>query len=423
MNILIIGSGGREHTLGWKIKQSPLTDQLFFMPGNAGTAALGTNIKLSPCDFEAVKRAVMGNQIDLVVVGPEEPLVKGIVDFFGNDDQLSQVKIVGPSQEGARLEGSKEYAKEFMIRHEIPTARYLSVTCETFEQGKQFLSELKPPYVLKADGLAAGKGVLILNDYNEACAELNSMLNGKFGVAGKTVVIEEFLSGIELSVFVLTDGHNYVILPEAKDYKRVGVADTGLNTGGMGAVSPVPFADELFMEKVRQRIVEPTINGLKQEKIPYKGFVFLGLIKVGNDPFVIEYNVRMGDPETEVVMPRLKNDLVELLVATANQQLAHVMVESDPRTAVTVVLVSGGYPGDYKKGIPVRNLQKVDGSIVFHAGTDIREGEVVTNGGRVFAITSMGKSIEAARDLSLKNGAVIGFDGKYYRKDIGFDLI
>lgn len=423
MNILIIGSGGREHTLGWKMKQSPLADQLFFMPGNAGTAALGTNIKLSPNDFQAVKRAVLGNKIDLVVVGPEEPLVKGIVDFFGNDEQLAPIRIVGPSQEGARLEGSKEYAKQFMLRNEIPTARYLSVTSDTFDQGKKFLSELKPPYVLKADGLAAGKGVLILNDYDEACTELDSMLNGKFGAAGKTVVIEEFLSGIELSVFVLTDGKNYVILPEAKDYKRVGEGDAGLNTGGMGAVSPVPFADEVFMEKVRQRIVEPTINGLKQEKIPYKGFVFLGLIKVGNEPFVIEYNVRMGDPETEVVMPRLKNDLVELLVATADQQLANAKVESDPRTAVTVVLVSGGYPGDYKKGLPVRNLEKVDGSILFHAGTDVCANEVVTNGGRVFTLTSMGKSIVAARDISLKNAAVVGFDGKYYRKDIGFDLI
>lgn len=423
MNILIIGSGGREHTLGWKIKQSPLTDQLFFMPGNAGTAALGTNIKLNPNDFEAVKRAVLRNEVDLVVVGPEEPLVNGIVDFFGHDNELSQVKIIGPSQEGARLEGSKEYAKLFMKRHEIPTARYLSVTSESFDKGKQFLSELRPPYVLKADGLAAGKGVLILNDYNEACGELDSMLNGKFGAAGKTVVIEEFLSGIELSVFVLTDGQSYLILPEAKDYKRVGIGDTGLNTGGMGAVSPVPFADELFMEKVRQRIVVPTIDGLKQEKIPYKGFIFLGLIQVGNDPFVIEYNVRMGDPETEVVLPRLKNDLVELMVATANQKLANMKIESDPRTAVTVVLVSGGYPGDYKKGLSVRNLEKVDGSIVFHAGTDTYGGEVVTNGGRVFAITSMGKGIAMARDTSLKNAAVVGFEGKYFRKDIGFDLI
>lgn len=423
MNILIIGSGGREHTLGWKLKQSPHADNLFFLPGNAGTSLLGVNIKLKISDFEAVKRFVLNNDIDLVVVGPEEPLVLGIVDFFSHDARLSGVKIIGPSKEGARLEGSKEYAKLFMMRHGIPTAQYFSVSSANFTEGEDFLRKINPPYVLKADGLAAGKGVLILNDYDEACAELNSMLNGKFGAAGKTVVIEEFLSGIELSVFILTDGENFVLLPEAKDYKRIGISDTGLNTGGMGAVSPVPFADEAFMEKVKQRIIIPTVEGLKDEGIPYKGFLFFGLIKVDNDPFVIEYNVRMGDPETEVVMPRLRNDLLELLLATANGKVSSVKVNSDERTAVTVVLVSGGYPGDYKKGIVVSDINKVDGSIVFHSGTDLRNDEVVTNGGRVFAITSFGRDIISARDLSLKNAAIVNFEGKYFRKDIGFDLI
>lgn len=423
MNILIIGSGGREHTLGWKLKQSPNADNLFFLPGNAGTSLLGVNINLNINDFEAVKRFVLTNDVELVVVGPEEPLVLGVVDFFSGDAQLSNVKIIGPSKEGARLEGSKEYAKLFMMRHGIPTARYFSVSSSNFAEGQNFLRKINPPYVLKADGLAAGKGVLILNDYDEACSELNSMLNGKFGAAGKTVVIEEFLSGIELSVFILTDGENFVLLPEAKDYKRVGISDTGLNTGGMGAVSPVPFADEAFMEKVKQRIIIPTVEGLKEENIPYKGFLFFGLIKVDNDPFVIEYNVRMGDPETEVVMPRLRNDLLQLLLATANGKLSSVKVNSDERTAVTVVLVSGGYPGDYKRGIVVSDIKKVDGSIVFHSGTDLRNDEVVTNGGRVFAITSFGRDIISARDLSLKNAAIVKFEGKYFRKDIGFDLI
>lgn len=423
MNILVIGSGGREHTLGWKLKHSPHADKLFFMPGNAGTSALGTNINLNPNDFEAVKRHVLLNTIELVVVGPEEPLVLGIVDFFADDAQLANVKIIGPSKEGARLEGSKEYAKQFMLRHNIPTARYLAVSAQNFEQGKNFLKKLNPPYVLKADGLAAGKGVLILSDYDEACSELNSMLNGKFGAAGKTVVIEEFLSGIELSVFVLTDGKHFVLLPEAKDYKRVGVGDTGLNTGGMGAVSPVPFADSSFMEKVRQRIIVPTVEGLKKEAISYKGFIFFGLIKVGNDPYVIEYNVRMGDPETEVVMPRLKNDLLEMFIATSEGRLLSVETNCDERTAVTVVLVSGGYPGDFSKGIPVFNTDKVDGSFLFHSGTDIQNRHVVTNGGRVFAITSFGRDIISARDQSLKNAAQLDFEGKYYRNDIGFDLI
>jgi phosphoribosylamine---glycine ligase len=423
MNILVLGSGGREHALGWRIRQSPLTDKLFFAPGNAGTSSVGTNLELNPNDFPTIKDVVLRNKINLVVVGPEEPLVKGIVDFFTNDPDLANITIIGPSKEGARLEGSKEYAKEFMLRHNIPTARYFSVTRNNKEEGRQFLSSLKPPYVLKADGLAAGKGVLIINDFDEACHELDQMLGGKFGAAGKTVVIEEFLSGIELSVFVLTDGSNYVLLPEAKDYKRIGEGDNGLNTGGMGAVSPVPFADVTFMQKVETRIIQPTVAGLKQENITYKGFIFFGLIKVNEEPFVIEYNVRMGDPETEAVMPRLKNDLVELLIATGNETLQQHESTVDSRIAVTVVMVSGGYPDDYEKGIPIENLNEVDGSLAFHAGTTSKNNTIVTNGGRVFAITSFGSSIEEARSLSLKNAKKISYQGKYFRNDIGFDLI
>ncbi len=423
MNLLIIGSGGREHTFGWKIKQSPLADKLFFAPGNAGTSFLGTNIKVNSNDFDAIKKIVLSNNIDLVVVGPEEPLVLGIVDFFESDPDLANVKIIGPSKKGANLEGSKDFAKQFMLRHNIPTAKYLSVTSQNFEEGKSFLKKLPPPYVLKADGLAAGKGVLILNNFNEACDELNKMLTGKFGSAGKTVVIEEFLSGIELSVFVLTDGENYVILPEAKDYKKIGINDSGPNTGGMGAVSPVPFANKEFMDKVEKQIIIPTVNGIKAEKIPYRGFIFFGLIKVNDQPYVIEYNVRMGDPETEVVFPRLKNDLIELFYATANKKLESVKIESDKKTAVTVVVVSGGYPNEYTKGLPVTGISKIDGSILFHSGTDIRNNVTVTNGGRVFAITSFGPDIASARNQSLKNAAVINFENKYFRNDIGFDLL
>lgn len=423
MNILVIGSGGREHAFGWRIKQSALTDKLFFAPGNAGTAALGTNLAVNPNDFKAIKALVLKHRIKLVVVGPEEPLVRGIVDFFGADDELGGVTIIGPSKLGATLEGSKDFAKQFMLRHQIPTARYLTVTAQTSEEGKAFMKDLMAPYVLKADGLAAGKGVVILDDYKEACAELDRMLGGKFGAAGNSVVIEEFLSGIELSVFVLTDGKDYFILPEAKDYKRIGEGDKGLNTGGMGAVSPVPFADEAFMRKVEERIIIPTVNGLDKDQIAYKGFVFFGLIKVGDEPFVIEYNVRMGDPETEAVIPRLKNDLVELLLATAQGKLSDQKAIVEKRTAVTLVLVSGGYPEQYKKGLAVQGVDKVDASLVFHAGTTVQNNQMVTNGGRVFAVTSFGNTIEEARSVSLKNAERIHFAGRNYRKDIGFDLI
>lgn len=423
MNVLVLGSGGREHAFGWKIKQSPLAGQLFFAPGNAGTAELGTNLSVDPNDFETVKKTVLDNNIRLVVVGPEEPLVRGIIDSFAADETMKGVTIIGPSQKGAQLEGSKDFAKQFMQRHNIPTAGYLSVTASNVAHGKAFMKTLKAPYVLKADGLAAGKGVLIIDDYNEACLELDNMLSGKFGAAGNTVVIEEFLSGIELSVFVLTDGKNYVVLPEAKDYKRIGEGDTGLNTGGMGAVSPVPFADAAFMQKIEDRIIRPTVNGLAKENIPYKGFIFLGLIKVNNEPYVIEYNVRMGDPETEVVMPRLTSDLLELLMAAGKGTLGQQKCDVDPRTAVTMVMVSGGYPGSYQKGIKVTGVNSADKSIVFHAGTTLNNGETVTAGGRVFAVTSFGSSIEEARQQSLNNVQKINFDGKYFRKDIGFDLM
>ena len=379
--------------------------------------ALGVN------DFEGIKALVLEQAIDLVVVGPEEPLVRGLVDFFKADVVLQKVAVVGPSAAGARLEGSKDFAKQFMQRHNIPTARYLSVSAANVPEGRAFMKQLPPPYVLKADGLAAGKGVLIIDDYEEASAELDRMLGGKFGAAGHTVVIEEFLSGIELSVFVLTDGRDYVVLPEAKDYKRIGEGDTGLNTGGMGAVSPVPFADASFMQKVEERIVRPTVAGIASEGIDYKGFVFFGLIKVNNDPYVIEYNVRMGDPETEVVLPRMKNDLVDLLRAVGEGRLGSIHLEVDERTALTMVLVSGGYPDAYKKGLPVQGLDKVKDSLVFHAGTSGKGGQVYTNGGRVFALTSFGQGIEEARALSLAAAAQIDFEGCNYRKDIGFDLI
>ena len=423
MNILIIGSGGREHAFGWKIKQSPLAQKLYFAPGNAGTSQLGSNLPIQVNDFSALKEAVLENNITLVVVGPEEPLVRGIVDDFTTDKSLSHVTIIGPSQKGAALEGSKDFAKQFMHRHNIPTAKYLAVKISNIAEGKEFLKSLHAPYVLKADGLAAGKGVLIIDDYDEACQELENMLGGKFGAAGNTVVIEEFLSGIEVSVFVLSDGENYVVLPEAKDYKRIGEGDTGLNTGGMGAVSPVPFADAEFMEKVDQRIIQPTVNGLAKEEIIYKGFIFIGLIKVNNEPYVIEYNVRMGDPETEVVLPRLKNDLVELLMATGKGELDQHTTQIDPRSAVTIVLVSGGYPGDYTKGIEINNLLNCKDTLVFHAGTNHENNSTVTAGGRVFAITSMADTIHKARDASMKGAEKIQFVGRYFRKDIGFDLI
>jgi len=423
MNILLLGSGGREHALAWKMLQSPLCDTLFVAPGNAGTAGIATNLAINPVDFEAVKTAVLTNNVQLVVVGPEDPLVKGVYDFFKNDEQLAHVPVIGPSQYGAQLEGSKEFAKKFLIKHNIPTAAYDSFTKETVEEGCKFLETLKAPYVLKADGLAAGKGVLILNDLDEAKQELRNMLvDAKFGDASAKVVIEEFLDGIELSVFVLTDGINYKLLPTAKDYKRIGEGDTGLNTGGMGAVSPVPFADAEFMEKIETRIVKPTVNGLKADNIDYKGFVFIGLIKVGNDPFVIEYNVRMGDPETEVVIPRLKSDLVEIFVAMSQQKLNEVAFEIDERSATTVMMVSGGYPEDYEKGKVITGLDAVEGSLAFHAGTTLKDGEVVTAGGRVLAVTSYDDNFKEAIKKSYQNIDKLHFDKMYYRKDIGFDL-
>ncbi len=423
MNILILGAGGREHTLAWKIKQSPKLGKLFVAPGNAGTKKIAINIPIGVNDFEAIKKSVLEESIDMVIVGPEDPLVNGIHDFFLKDDDLAHIPVIGPQKVAAELEGSKEFAKKFMIRHNIPTAAYESFTADTLQQGFAFLESLHPPYVLKADGLAAGKGVVILNDLQEAKNELQSMLvDAKFGAASTTVVIEEFLSGIELSVFVLTDGKSYKVLPTAKDYKRIGEGDTGLNTGGMGAISPVPFANDGFMDKVHKQIVKPTIDGLKKDNLPYKGFIFIGLIKVGDEPKVIEYNVRMGDPETEVVIPRVKNDMVSLFEAVANQTLDSVDLEIDERTAATVMLVSGGYPEAYEKGKTITGFEDIENSVVFHAGTTIKEGETVTNGGRVMAITSYGKNFQEALDTSYKNIEKINFEGMNYRKDIGFDL-
>ena len=423
MNILILGSGGREHTFAYKLSQSNKCEQLFVAPGNAGTSEIATNVSISVNDFEAIKKCVLNNDIKMVIVGPEDPLVNGIADYFLSDSELKDVLLIGPSKAGALLEGSKERAKEFMIDHQIPTAGYQSFTKETLNEGKQFLETLKPPFVLKADGLAAGKGVLILNDIEEAKNELEDMLsNSKFGAASATVVIEEFLDGIELSVFVLTDGKNYKILPTAKDYKRIGEGDTGLNTGGMGAISPVPFADDVLMQKIEERVVIPTVNGLQKENIDYKGFVFIGLIKVNNEPFVIEYNVRMGDPETEVVLPRIKNDLVELFEATFKQELDKVSVEIDERAATTVMLVSGGYPEAYEKGKVISGINNVENSIVFHAGTTTKDENIVTNGGRVLAITSMDIDYRKALKKSYQNIEKLHFDTMNYRKDIGFDL-
>ncbi|MBQ8055289.1 MAG: phosphoribosylamine--glycine ligase [Paludibacteraceae bacterium] len=421
--ILLLGSGGREHAIAWKISQSKLLKKLYIAPGNAGTSNVGTNINLNIKDFNAIKTFVLENQVDMVVVGPEEPLVLGIYDFFANDSELKNIPVIGPSKLGATLEGSKDFAKAFMMRNGIPTAQYRSFTKEAINDAYTFLESLKAPYVLKADGLAAGKGVLIINDITEAKNELKNMLEGSFGEASKTVVIEEFLSGIECSVFVLTDGKNYVILPEAKDYKRIGEGDKGLNTGGMGAVSPVPFADKVFMDKVEQRIIIPTIKGLEKENITYKGFVFFGLIKVNNEPMVIEYNVRMGDPETEVVMLRLKNDIVDLFNHAAAGTLNECKIEKDERSAVTVMLVSGGYPEAYEKGKVITNLDKTENSILFHSGTKFNEkGEIVTSGGRVIAISSYGKTKEDAAQQSFANAKIVSFDKKYYRSDIASDL-
>ena len=423
MKILLLGSGGREHAFAWKIKQSPKCSQLFVAPGNAGTASIAENISINPNNFEQVKSFVLKEKIEMVVVGPEDPLVLGIYDFFKNDIEINQIPVIGPSKVGAQLEGSKEFAKEFLVKNNIPTAAYGSFTVETVENGCKFLETLQPPYVLKADGLAAGKGVLIIQDLEEAKNELRNMLvHAKFGNASSKVVIEEFLDGIELSCFVLTDGKNYKTLPTAKDYKRIGEGDTGLNTGGMGAVSPVPFADEVLLHKIEERIVKPTILGLQKDNIEYKGFVFIGLINVKGEPMVIEYNVRMGDPETEVVLPRIKTDLVELFQAVANEKLDEVSLEVDERSATTIMMVSGGYPEDYEKGFEISGLQNVTDSIVFHAGTKIENNKVVTNGGRVLAITSYGNSFEEALKKSYQNIEELHFDKMYFRKDIGKDL-
>ena len=423
MTILILGSGGREHTFAWKTTQSPLCKKLFVAPGNSGTAEIAENLPIGVTDFKSIKKAVLDNQIDMVVVGPEDPLVQGIHDFFLNDEDLKHVAVIGPQKAAATLEGSKEFAKEFLFRHNIPTAAYQSFNANNVEEGYAFLETLKPPYVLKADGLAAGKGVLILNDLTEAKSELKSMLvDAKFGNASSKVVIEEFLDGIELSCFILTDGKNYKILPTAKDYKRIGENDTGLNTGGMGAVSPVPFATKEFLSKIEERIVKPTILGLQRDNLPYKGFIFIGLIKVGDDPKVIEYNVRMGDPETEVVLPRLKNDIVEIFQAIANQTLDKIDIEIDDRSATTVMLVSGGYPEAYEKGKEIIGLENIEDSIPFHAGANLKDGKIVTSGGRVMAITSYGKTYEEALKKSYQSIEKLHFDKMYYRKDIGFDL-
>ncbi len=423
MNILVIGSGGRECTFAWKLAQSEKCENLYIAPGNAGTTAYGKNIAINPNDFDQLKRHVLDKNISLVVVGPEDPLVNGLHDYFLGDEDLKHIPVIGPLKHAAQLEGSKEFAKEFMSRHGIPTAQYESFTRETLEAGFDFLEQMKPPYVLKADGLAAGKGVLILEDLDEAKKELQEMLgNRKFGDASSKVVIEEFLDGIEMSSFVLTDGSDYVILPNAKDYKRIGEGDKGLNTGGMGAISPVPFADESFLNKVEERIIRPTVEGLKKDGIAYVGFIFIGLIKVGEDPFVIEYNVRMGDPETEVVLPRVKTDLVDLFAAVADKKLSGFELELDERSATTVVLVSGGYPEAYEKGKEIHGLEEVSDSLVFHAGTELKDGKILTNGGRVLAITSYGDDFKEALKSSYTNIDKICFDKMNFRKDIGFDL-
>lgn len=423
MNILLIGSGGREHTLAWKIKQSTLLNELFISPGNAGTRELGKNINLNLDNHEDLSQFLLENNIEIIVVGPEQPLVDGVHDRIADDEKLKHIIVIGPKQEAAQLEGSKDFAKQFMTKYHIPTASYQTFGKDSLEAGIEFLKDIKSPYVLKADGLAAGKGVVILDDLEEAIRALTEMIaEEKFGSASHNVVIEEFLSGVELSVFVLTDGDSYVLLPEAKDYKRIGESDTGLNTGGMGSISPVPFADEKFMELIKTRIIEPTISGLKNEKIDYQGFIFFGLINVGGHPYVIEYNVRMGDPETESVLPRLKTDLVGLFKALGEKNLSECSVEFDSRTAASVMLVSGGYPGSYEKGKEITGLEAEDNQVLFHAGTKFENEKTLTNGGRVLAVTSLADNMKDALAKSYKTAEKISFDKKYYRKDLGFDL-
>lgn len=422
MKILLIGSGGREHALAWKMAQSPKLEKLYIAPGNAGTAQLGENIDVGVNDFEKLGRLAIEKQIDMLIVGPEDPLVKGVSDFFKSEPSLKHIPVIGPSSKGALLEGSKEFAKEFMLRHKIPTAKYFSVTASNLSQGLDFLETMEAPFVLKADGLAAGKGVLILSSLKEAQEELKAMIDGKFGQASNKVVIEEFLEGIELSTFVITDGKSYKVLPEAKDYKRIGEGDTGLNTGGMGCVSPVPFANDEFLKKVEDRIIAPTVMGLQKDQIDYSGFIFFGLMNKNGEPFVIEYNVRMGDPEAEVIMPRLKSDLVDLFIAVAENTLPSKEIDIDPRSCATVMLVSGGYPEAYEKGKEITNLEKVSLSIPFHAGTRLSNNEILTNGGRVISVSSLGASFQEALEISYKNSEIITFEKKYYRHDIGFDL-
>ena len=423
MNVLILGSGGREHAFAWKIAKSSSCNQLFIAPGNAGTAQVGTNVNIGVNDFASIKEFILAENIELVLVGPEDPLVNGIYNFFKEDEQLKNISLIGPSKQGAQLEGSKEFAKEFMFRHNIPTAKYQAFTKDNLADGYTFLESLEAPYVLKADGLAAGKGVLILNDLQEAKDELKAMVaDAKFGTASSTVVIEEFLDGIELSVFVITDGDSYKILPSAKDYKRIGEGDTGLNTGGMGAISPVPFADRFYIEKVEREIIKPTVEGLKKDNIEYKGFIFIGLINVKGEPKVIEYNVRMGDPETEVVIPRIKSDLLNLLKGIGDGTFSEKDLNITDEAATTVLLVSGGYPEAYEKGKEISGIEQVEESIVFHAGTKNDNGTIKTNGGRVIALTSFGETMEDALEKSFSSAEKISFEGKYYRKDIGFDL-
>ncbi|MGD0711602.1 MAG: phosphoribosylamine--glycine ligase [Bacteroidales bacterium] len=424
MNVLLLGSGGREHAFAWKLKQSPKLDKLWIAPGNAGTVLCGENVKLSPIDFDGIKNFVISNNIDLVMVGPEDPLVKGIVDFFSEDNDIKNVKIIGPSKLGAMLEGSKDFAKAFMKRNNIPTAQYNTFSSDNFQQAIEYLHTIEPPYVLKADGLAAGKGVIICDEISQAEKELEGMLkNLRFGDASKKVVIEQFLKGIELSIFVVTDGQSFKILPEAKDYKRIGEGDTGPNTGGMGAVSPVPFADKAFIKKIEERIIKPTIKGLQDEHIDYKGFIFIGLMNVDGEPFVIEYNVRMGDPESEVAIPRIKTDLLDMLIAIADEKLDTIDIETDERTATTVILVSQGYPGYFEKGKIIEGIENIQGSLIFHAGTTAGvNGNTLTNGGRVMAVTSLDKQMKQALQRSYSNAEKIQYEGKYCRKDIGCDL-